>query len=839
MSVAVDGDLVVVGQNIRHDSNYRSLGGVAYVFNAASGALVATLTDPTGGTDNSFGYSVAISGHLAVVGAYASDNPTAPRGGEQAAGQAYVFDVNAGATPAPLATLSSPTLRTGDKFGFSVAIDGHLAVVGAQSAGQAYAFDVTAGPTPAVLATLNNPDRTGQDRFGYSVAISGHLAVVGAAEASPGGVANTGAAYVFDVTAGAAPAPAVTLRNPDPAAYDRFGAAVAVSGTTAVVGAPNVKVGEVQYAGTAYLFDLAAGSAPAPLASLTSPQYRFNNKTTYYQADQFGGSAAISDNLVVIGTKSDFAGHGGGAYVFDVTNRSAPTVAARPTLPAPDANAHIGYSVAVSGTRVVVGAADVGGSNSNRQVYGFGGSAVALPVTIGPDNALLPAGQVGVAYPPLTLTASGPPGPYTFAFDATTEGVGDTRNELPAGLTLAADGTISGTPTEATLGVFIVRATAADGTTGIHSYFLPVGAAPTPTPDPAPTPTPEPTVPPAVPPAAPTVVAGMVGGKPVVDLVDAAGAVSGTLPLPADFAGPVRAAAYLRGRAAAVAVGSGPGSPSLVVVLDAATGGELFRVRPFEATFAGGTQVAAGELAAGRPVFVVTAGDGGSGRTQVYDGTTFAKLADFFGLDDQAFRGGARAAVGDLTGAGTADLIVAAGFGGGPRVAVYDGSSLAAAAPRKRVPDFFVFEETLRNGVFVAGGDLTGDGAVEVIVGGGPRRRPPGVRPRRPGADRRPARDGGQLLRRRPECPRRGAGGGAAGRRRQAAARHRQRGERAGEGAGVHRRRGAGGVRPGARADPVRRGGAARRGVRRLTAGRRFDGPTRRPAGSCLSDRVL
>ena len=33
------------------------------------------------------------------------------------------------------------------------------------------------------------------------------------------------------------------------------------------------------------------------------------------------------------------------------------------------------------------------------------------------------------------------------------------------------------------------------------------------------------------------------------------------------------------------------------------------------------------------------------------------------------------------------------------------------------MPDFFVFEQTLRNGVFVAAGDLTGDGAAELVVG--------------------------------------------------------------------------------------------------------------------------
>src|SRR5207248_902900 len=84
-----------------------------------------------------------------------------------------------------------------------------------------------------------------------------------------------------------------------------------------------------------------------------------------------------------------------------------------------------------------------------------------------------------------------------------------------------------------------------------------------------------------------------------------------------------------------------------------------------------------------------------------------------------AFRGGARVAVGDLNGDGAGDLIVAAGFQGGPRVAGFDGRSLGGT-PARLFADFFVFEPELRNGAFVAAGDLNGDGFADVIAGGGP-----------------------------------------------------------------------------------------------------------------------
>jgi hypothetical protein len=170
-----------------------------------------------------------------------------------------------------------------------------------------------------------------------------------------------------------------------------------------------------------------------------------------------------------------------------------------------------------------------------------------------------------------------------------------------------------------------------------------------------------------------------------------------------------------------LAVGTGPGIATSVHVFDGKTRAELFTVAPFEPSFTGGVYIGAGDLTGdGHADLVVTPDEGGGPRARVFSGAGFAVIADFFGIDDPNFRGGARAAVGDVTGDGTGDLVVAAGFGGGPRLAVFDGKSVGTAAPVKPFPDFFVFEPGLRNGVFVAAGDLDGDGFAEVIAGGGP-----------------------------------------------------------------------------------------------------------------------
>ena len=174
---------------------------------------------------------------------------------------------------------------------------------------------------------------------------------------------------------------------------------------------------------------------------------------------------------------------------------------------------------------------------------------------------------------------------------------------------------------------------------------------------------------------------------------------------------------------------TGSGTAIRLTVLSGKDGSALVApFDPFGQDFLGGGYVAAGDLDGdGRAEFVVSPGDGGGPRVTVFslnpDGST-AVRHNFLGIDDTNFRGGARAAVGDVNGDGTPDLVVAAGFGGGPRVAVFEGKSVLAGAPVRLVSDFFAFPGSdatnLRNGAFVAAGDVDGDGFAELVFGGGP-----------------------------------------------------------------------------------------------------------------------
>jgi uncharacterized delta-60 repeat protein len=235
----------------------------------------------------------------------------------------------------------------------------------------------------------------------------------------------------------------------------------------------------------------------------------------------------------------------------------------------------------------------------------------------------------------------------------------------------------------------------------------------------------------ADPPAAAVRGAVLAGGAgPYAALLNpAAGgyAPAGIVAVDSGSAGPVRvASADVTGDGVPDHIGgTGPGTATRVTVLDGKTTAAVASVRPFEGGFTGGVFVAAADLTGdGKAEVIVTPDRGGGPAVVVYDGAGLAagnpaEVARFFGIDDGAFRGGARPAAGDVTGDGVADVVIAAGFLGGPRVTIWDGKSVRGGPPIP-LANFFAFEDTLRNGAFVAAGDLTGDGVADLAFGGGP-----------------------------------------------------------------------------------------------------------------------
>ena len=140
-----------------------------------------------------------------------------------------------------------------------------------------------------------------------------------------------------------------------------------------------------------------------------------------------------------------------------------------------------------------------------------------------------------------------------------------------------------------------------------------------------------------------------------------------------------------------------------------------------EPTFRGGLTLSSAELTGdGIPDLVGAPGPTAPPLVVAYSGADGAVVGSFFS-HEPGFLGGVFVAVGDVTGDGWPEVVAGAGGGGGPRVTVTDpltGVQLAS---------FFAYEPGFRGGVRVAVADLDGDGVAEVVTapgeGGGPHVR--------------------------------------------------------------------------------------------------------------------
>ncbi len=141
-------------------------------------------------------------------------------------------------------------------MGHSSGVVGVVCSVALISSAQAYA------DLGDPLFKLLPNDGAALDFFGASVAISGTIAIVGAPGDDDNGNA-TGSAYLFDISDPANSIQIAKLLASDGAPFDWFGFSVAISGTTAIVGAL-FDDDNGSESGSAYLFDAAGTPGKCP-----------------------------------------------------------------------------------------------------------------------------------------------------------------------------------------------------------------------------------------------------------------------------------------------------------------------------------------------------------------------------------------------------------------------------------------------------------------------------------------------------------------------------------------------------------------------------------------------
>jgi hypothetical protein len=348
-SVSVSGDIAVIGAYGKKIGSNTSQGAV-YVFTHSGTTWTQqqelTASDGVGG--DWFGYSVSVSGDTLVVGA-----PQKNVGSNVAQGAAYVF-VLLGSTWILQQELTS---SSAGNFGWSVSLDGDTALIGASGStvnmnpnqGSAYVY-IRSASTWGLQQQLTASNGVTSDQFGYSVSVSGNTALIGALNKKIGTNSFQGATYVF-TRSGSSWANQVELTASDGAANDEFGYSVALNGYTAVIGAPYKKVGTKASQGVAYVFASTDGGH-------TWTQQAELSASNGAAGDEFGYSVAVSGSRVLIGAvfkTINGALNQGAAYVFV---GSGSTWTQQQELTASDGTSQnwFGSSVALSGNTVAVGA---------------------------------------------------------------------------------------------------------------------------------------------------------------------------------------------------------------------------------------------------------------------------------------------------------------------------------------------------------------------------------------------------------------------------------------------------------------------------------------------------
>ena len=335
-SCAISGNYMVIGTSTENSST-----GSAYVyyFNGYSWVFNARFT---GQISNSyFGRSCAICSNYIVIGAQG-----------ESYGTAYVYYLN-GSTWSLIARLVSP-LTTSALFGYSCAINNNYVVIGGRDdssyAGAVCIYNLSAGTCSNTHSNKLAP-ATGAAYFGCSCAMNDSWLVVGAY-----GDGNTGAIYIYNISTWS------NQKFSEAAASSQHGWSCAINnGSTYVV------------AGT----PAESGCGAAKVYTLSGNNWSDNNiKFKSSGTNNFGYSCTISDNYLVIGAPNETT-NTGAVYVYNLTGISSsttPTKLLQSQSPFTIASTKFGYSCAINSSYIFVGAYYEYASTGAVYVFNLSGS---------------------------------------------------------------------------------------------------------------------------------------------------------------------------------------------------------------------------------------------------------------------------------------------------------------------------------------------------------------------------------------------------------------------------------------------------------------------------------
>ena len=308
-AVSISGDYAIIGAY--QDDDKATNSGSAYIYkrNADDWEFVTKLVPSDGAESDYYGCAVAISGDIAIVGAYNGDGKTTNTG------NAYIYQRN-GESWNFMTEIYANDGESSDRFGYAVAITNDYAIIGAygdddnaSNSGAAYIYQRN-GTYWTYITKLKPSDIESSDNFGCAVSISGDYAIVGSRYDDDKST-DSGSAYIY-LRIGSNWNQIGKLVPDDGNTSDHLGSAVSIYGNYAIVGA-YADDDKGSDSGSAYIYQKIDNNWQQ-IKKFVAPDGA--------SSDHFGNAVALSDKYAIVGSRydDDKSTNSGTAYIYQNIN---------------------------------------------------------------------------------------------------------------------------------------------------------------------------------------------------------------------------------------------------------------------------------------------------------------------------------------------------------------------------------------------------------------------------------------------------------------------------------------------------------------------------------------